>query len=88
MFRKIARFTIDILNRRLAQFRQDYRLERKVFSDISLEDDSYSSSHRHAISRVVVLHNDKLETFFSPVDGSSDDFFDNESFWSGSLTWY
>jgi hypothetical protein len=65
---------------------------------------------RHCISRVVVLHNDKLETFFnSPVPEASEtvaannsnnnlvdssaeeessNFFDNDSFWSGSLTWY
>lgn len=44
---------------------------------------------RHSISRVVVLHNDKLETFFTPPQASgSDDFFDNDSFWSGSITWY
>lgn len=102
---------------------------------------------RHRISRVVVLHNDKLETFFNqaeedalggllndddssesstslplsssfclgledswqekqqdiqepqPTNCASDhhqhqsshqtaDFFDNDSFWSGSLTWY
>lgn len=77
---------------------------------------SSSNSSRHHISRVVVLHNDKLETFFNPSDShllpekdqiqplttyslqansssskgdsSSSDFFDNDSFWSGSLTWY
>jgi hypothetical protein len=54
---------------------------------------------RHRISRVVVLHNDKLETFFNPdtpaptpvakkAVPSGDDFFDNDSFWSGSITWY
>jgi DNA-binding transcriptional MocR family regulator len=73
-----------------------------------------SPSSRHHISRVVVLHNDKLETYFnqepddilaslisvpnmelaSCVVGSplpsfpSDDFFDSDSFWTGSLTWY
>lgn len=94
------------------------------------------SGTRHSISRVVVLHNDKLETFFheqqdssqqqeddvdllaslvsstAPVEtlqqqptlpccfgstsplalpsapNSSDDFFDSDSFWTGSLTWY
>jgi hypothetical protein len=56
---------------------------------------SLQASGRHRISRVVVLHNDKLETFLNhdaevkhsktPVN---DDFFDNDSFWSGSITWY
>lgn len=49
---------------------------------------------RHSISRVVVVHNDKLETFFTPPevpvgsDQGCDAFFDNDSFWSGSITWY
>lgn len=64
---------------------------------------------RHSISRVVVLHNNTLETFYDePQDmskqsksnfrsgmfkqgqsnESSDDFFDNDSFWSGSITWF
>ena len=95
------------------RFRQEYRLERKVLSELSLDPDTFSVENeelsdlissspgahstqgRHNISRVVVLHNNKLETFFTPakvvqpkeepLDG---DFFDNDSFWSGSLTWY
>jgi hypothetical protein len=80
-----------------------------------------SPSSKHHISRVVVLHNDKLQTFFNqhPQDDDSkcddilsssvsaphmelssygiglplpsfpsDDFFDSDSFWTGSLTWY
>jgi hypothetical protein len=49
-----------------------------------------SASKRHHISRVVVLHNDKIETFCNPESSRSnvDDFFDNDSFWSGSITWY
>lgn len=62
---------------------------------------------RHRISRVVVLHEDKLETFFNdptesrkqhlepqqplhhePQQDGDSDFFDNDSFWSGSITWY
>ena len=137
------------------QFRQEYRLERKVLSDLSIDPETFpvddeelsnlvaatsstnssSSSNindRHRISRVVVLHNDKFATFFNPADqlylpgsnnnnkeekqqqqpaysqyqaaescdnlgsnfddsdpsSSSEDFFDNDSFWSGSLTWY
>jgi len=57
----------------------------------------------HRISRVVVMHKDKLETFIdktvlkqaplNKVDGgdvksASDTFFDNDNFWSGQITWY
>lgn len=148
-------------------FRQEYRLERKVLSDLCIDPETFpvddeelsnlvaattstnassssSNNDRHRISRVVVLHNDKLATFFNPADqlllpesnnsnnkekkkqqqqqqqhqqpahshhqaaaaaescnnlgssnfdysdpsSSSEDFFDNDSFWSGSLTWY
>merc|ERR1712176_144009 len=41
---------------------------------------------RHGISRVVIVHDNKLETFFD--NKSTEDDFDNDSFWSGSLTWY
>jgi hypothetical protein len=42
------------------------------------------------------MHNDKFETFINPKQALSIpkeeaigvDFFDNNSFWSGSLTWY
>lgn len=51
-----------------------------------------NTSGRHRISRVVVLHNDKLETFHADAvyqkEKLHDDFFDNDSFWSGSITWY
>jgi hypothetical protein len=53
---------------------------------------------RRRISRVVVEHNDNFETFYDFNDltnpllkgGASpnDVFFDNDSFWSGSITWY
>ena len=58
------------------------------------------ASGRHYISRVVILHDDKIETFRNPEETpivnpscsvrekNSDDFFDNDSFWSGSLSWY
>lgn len=72
---------------------------------------SAKRNSRHRISRVLVLHNDVLETFYDDVSKydrnqsmfkqpltsrslektpstSSDDFFDNDSFWSGSITWY
>jgi hypothetical protein len=131
------------------RFRQEYRLERKLLNDLSIDPvssedllssltstlssssplvaspSSLSSSvvptPRHRISRVVVLHNDKLETFSDDDDDDDDDkskdddvsdpcgpldgddsstcgssslpalsanFFDNDSFWSGSITWY
>ena len=130
----------------LLQFRQQYRFERKVINELSIDPEAFPeeeldnllakassnsptstattlgspSASRHHISRVVVLHNDKLETFFNqeePQDddsddllaslvsapsaepasfgcsppfptSSSDDFFDSDSFWTGSLTWY
>lgn len=152
-----------------SQFRQQYRFERKVMNELSIDPEAFPeeeldnllarassptstatnslggfvgspstsslSGARHSISRVVVLHNDKLETFFheqqddsqqeddvdllaslvspsAPVEtlqqqptlpccfgstsplalpsapNSSDDFFDSDSFWTGSLTWY
>lgn len=94
------------------RFRQEYRLERKVLNELSVDPDTFSinnddlsdlivtapSGHspaaRHSISRVVVLHNNKLETFCTPnevvqpTESLNGDFFDNDSFWSGSLTWY
>jgi hypothetical protein len=101
-------FFLVLLPRR---FRQEYRLERKLLNELSTNPESVSignqdsdevaakstnPSVRHRISRVVILHNDKLETFFNPdhspvekkVVPSGDDFFDNDSFWSGSITWY
>lgn len=97
------------------RFRQEYRLERKLLSELAIDPESFPDeseeltnlldstsrqSARHRISRVVVLHNDKLETFFTRAEEaprekkveeeapSGCDFFDNDSFWSGSITWY
>ena len=103
------------------RFRQEYRLERKLATDLSIDPERFSEENdelqlsniiatassqpcsRHHISRVVVLHNDKLETFhsddndncldnlFREEDASNPNTacdFDNDSFWSGSLTWY
>lgn len=95
------------------RFRQEYRLERKLLAELDVDpatqaaneeqlsglfDTSEPMQGRHGISRVVVLHNDKIETFCgpepcmnssdSPVPTGCDDFFDNDSFWSGSITWY
>jgi len=63
------------------------------------EPPSSETSVRRRISRVVVEHNDNLSTFYDfddlnsyslPKGGASmnDVFFDNDSFWSGSITWY
>jgi hypothetical protein len=61
------------------------------------------SAGRHRISRVVVMHKNSFETFVDQVifsapspdnnkatvsNSASDDFFDNDSFWSGQITWY
>lgn len=84
------------------RFRQDYRLERKLLAELDVDStthddelsDLFASSKeqgKHQISRVVVLHNDKIETFCDPKQRTPvnvDDFFDNDSFWSGSITWY
>jgi len=72
-----------------------------------------NNSSKHKISRVVVFHNDKIETFCccdqsrpqeqqeevhyqeqqyilssQKTEKSTDDIFDNDSFWSGSMTYY
>ena len=135
------------------KFRQEYRLERKLLSELSIDPETFpvddeelsnlvtatattatspissENKSRHRISCVVVLHDDKLNTLFNPgeqlllpdnnkeekrehqqhsaysqqaiscISGVGDDsdpsstslsenFFDNDSFWSGSLTWY
>eukprot|EP00536_Pseudo-nitzschia_multiseries_P014793 jgi/Psemu1/215931/e_gw1.768.11.1 len=111
-------------------FRQEYRLEKKLISELSIDPETFpvddedlsnlvaattcpNNSGRHRISRVCVVYNDKLETFCNPADSEVNgapqklatpfttqnfdctktgdipsDFFDNDSFWSGSLTWY
>jgi hypothetical protein len=87
------------------RFRQEYRLEKKLLSELAIDPETCSvdekdltamvatspSAHAYRISRVVVLHNDKLETFVDQnkeKDVDVDGFFDNDSFWSGSITWY
>eukprot|EP00547_Thalassionema_nitzschioides_P000536 CAMPEP_0194209668 /NCGR_PEP_ID=MMETSP0156-20130528/7705_1 /TAXON_ID=33649 /ORGANISM="Thalassionema nitzschioides, Strain L26-B" /LENGTH=188 /DNA_ID=CAMNT_0038936869 /DNA_START=49 /DNA_END=612 /DNA_ORIENTATION=+ len=83
------------------RFRQDYRLERKLLAELDVDstnhDDKLSDlfaatteQAKHHISHVVVLHNDRIETFCDPKQQAPvnlDDFFDNDSFWSGSITW-
>lgn len=101
-------FVLPLSNNR---FRQEYRLERKLLAELDVdpethpvdqeelsalfENSSATSIDRHRISRVVVLHNDKLETFLNPEQQQhyqespqGDDFFDSDSFWSGSITWF
>ena len=81
-----------------------YREERSSPSDDVLNVNLSSSTDveqpfaRRRISKVVVEHNENLETFYdfhesfvSPDNGEAafdDVFFDNDSFWSGSITWY
>ena len=54
-----------------------------------------AETSRRRISRVVVEHQDSFETFYDlnaalPGGGASEEFFDfdNDTFWSGSITWY
>jgi len=85
------------------RFRQEYRLERKLLNELSVDPETFSlddkdlaalmsrtAQQAYRISRVVVLHDNKLETFVdeSKADANVDGFFDNDSFWSGSITWY
>jgi len=66
--------------------------------------DESPSTAGHRISRVVVLHEDTLETFIDKdlaliqaslsssgggdLTTADDAFFDNDRFWSGQITWY
>jgi len=105
------------------RFRHEYRLERKLqqssyndpatlqvaSSNKNQTESSNANGSRHSISRVVVVHNNTLETFYdekqqdnyqpkttSFVLPESNDtssksnaaIFDNDSFWSGSISWY
>eukprot|EP00565_Helicotheca_tamesis_P001442 CAMPEP_0185733502 /NCGR_PEP_ID=MMETSP1171-20130828/19706_1 /TAXON_ID=374046 /ORGANISM="Helicotheca tamensis, Strain CCMP826" /LENGTH=220 /DNA_ID=CAMNT_0028403257 /DNA_START=44 /DNA_END=706 /DNA_ORIENTATION=+ len=94
------------------EFRRQYRRERELEAERKRETASQSSPEpprRRHISRVVVLHNDSEETYFSedrsvegpnyyiPTDNNNslsdinkkdEAFFDNDNFWSGSITWY
>ena len=51
-----------------------------------------SSNLRREISRVVVLHNDKVASFSNACVTDNydvpEDFFDTPEFWSGSITWW
>jgi len=99
----LARMDVDTVNTSVSQS------SRKEDISSTKSRDKLSNlerSGRHRISRVVVCHNDVLETFYEkdisktaphqPVINSgksisnvaNDDFFDNDSFWSGSITWF
>lgn len=110
LLRSTLQLTYFIRNQ--IRFRQEYRLERKVLCELSIDPDTFplendelsdligsvppcgqSLAGRHSISRVVVLHNNKLETFVKPDDAVpneplSGEFFDSPAFWSGAITWY
>ena len=66
----------------------------KTSSSSSLFRPSSSSTSRREISRVVVLHNDKVASFSNPSFTENyrynvpEDFFDTPEFWSGSITWW
>ena len=85
------------------RFRQEYRLEKKLISDLSIDPDHLAAdeemfsrlvnrkrqSHgRHHISQVVVLHQNKLETFADESFSCDDVQFDKAAFWSGNLAWF
>jgi len=79
---------------------QDGNIDARNVQCTSLQNDK---GNRHRISRVIVTHDDISETFYDkcstpyPKNCASeqigrgvddDDFFDKDSFWSGSITWY
>lgn len=97
------------------RFRHEYRLERKMLSDLELSDvevvpdtelftdstdNKCQTQGRRQISRVVVIHNDKLQTFFNadeavvPSAGiaalapkKNDDVPDNDNFFDSDSFW-
>lgn len=78
--------------------------DEQINDDISSSSCSNHNKCKYDISRVVVMHNDTLKTYDDSVlhvlnsetvtngnkkfKTSNEDFFDNDSFWSGSITWY
>lgn len=91
--RGIDHFVSNDLASLYHRFREEYRLERKILSNLSpeisvdqdLSEWLASASHpsrSSSISRVVILHNDKVETFHDDMS------FDTPEFWSGSITWW
>jgi hypothetical protein len=50
-----------------------------------------SAPMKRSISRVLILHNDKIESFsdsYCTNNACASDFFDTPEFWSGSITWW
>lgn len=50
-----------------------------------------ASASNRSISRVLILHNDKIASFSDSccIDNAcATDFFDTPEFWSGSITWW
>lgn len=50
-----------------------------------------SAPSKRSISRVLILHNDKIESFsdsYGTDNACAADFFDTPEFWSGSITWW
>jgi len=70
--------------------------EQKMAAETNSNNGDNGSRFRRRISRVIIEHDNKQETFFQfpetpkAADHSPDapSFFDNDSFWTGSLTWY
>ncbi len=60
--------------------------ETELFSN--LVDSKRQPQFRHQISRVVVLHDNKLQTFSEEALTSENVEFDLDSFWSGNLAWF
>lgn len=52
------------------------------------QEEEEESSQRHSISRVVIRYENQLQAFSDTGNDNMNAFFDNDSFWSGSLTWY
>jgi len=90
------------------KFREESNLERKLLAELGVVDQSNhegeledllkncTCENDRQISHVLVLHNDKIESFSDPMmlsfsedeSSSLDDFFDNDNFWNGSMTWH
>lgn len=95
--------TLYYSSEELQAFRQDYRLERKLISDLSIDVDDLAeetelfsnlvsckrqSQFRHQISRVVVCHGNKLQMFSEEALSADHVEFDDPAFWTGNLTWF
>jgi len=96
------------------RFRREAKLERKLLAELGVDESNHyegelqnlnnmdfnnnNNERIRNISNVVVLHNNKIETFCDAAGGkqqhslnndkSVDNFFDNDNFWGGSMTYY